>query len=251
MSGSMVDATSSRTTSPKRRRRSSSSTARSRSSASSETVKSRVARDPEEVVAQDLHPGEQLPEVAGDHRLERHEHVVADRHEARQHLLRHLHARERLQARHRVAERTRRSTATGSRCTGTAARARRPAESAPGRSAPRTACRCVSSSSLGAVGDLGHTDALLGERRAHRRPPRRARVPARELRIARVEALERLAGREAVGPARVDAGVHLVVETGHAHHEELVEVVARRSRGTSRARGAACARPRPAPARAR
>ncbi len=46
MSGSMVDATSSRTTSPKRRRLSSSSTARSRSSASSETVKSasRVTR---------------------------------------------------------------------------------------------------------------------------------------------------------------------------------------------------------------
>ena len=46
MSGSMVDATSRRTTSPKRLRRSSSSTARSRSSASSETVKSpsRVTR---------------------------------------------------------------------------------------------------------------------------------------------------------------------------------------------------------------
>ena len=27
------------------------------------------------------------------------------------------------------------------------------------------------------------------------------------------------------GPARVDAGVHLVVEAGHAHHEELVQVV--------------------------
>ena len=46
MSGSIEEETSSRTTSPKRRRRSSSSTARSRSSASSETVKSasRVTR---------------------------------------------------------------------------------------------------------------------------------------------------------------------------------------------------------------
>ena len=36
--------------------------------------------------------------------------------------------------------------------------------------------------------------------------------------------LERLARRQPVRPARVDAGLHLVVQTGHAHHEELVEV---------------------------
>ena len=47
-----------------------------------------VARDPEVVVAQDLHAREELVEVAGDDRLERHERAVAERDEARQHLLR-------------------------------------------------------------------------------------------------------------------------------------------------------------------
>ena len=46
-----------------------------------------------------------------------------------------------------------------------------------------------------------------------------------QLRVALVHPLQRLARREPVGPARVDAGVHLVVEAGHAHHEELVQVV--------------------------
>jgi hypothetical protein len=50
-------------------------------------------------------------------------------------------------------------------------------------------------------------------------------VPARQFRVALVNPLERLARREPVGAARVDSGVHLVVEPGHAHHEELVEVV--------------------------
>ena len=46
-----------------------------------------------------------------------------------------------------------------------------------------------------------------------------------ELGIVLVQALERLTRGEAVGPARVDSRVHLVVEPGHAHHVELVEVL--------------------------
>ena len=55
-----------------------------------------VARDPEQVVADDLQPGEQRVEVLGDDLLERDERVLGDLDEPRQHLLRHLHARVRV-----------------------------------------------------------------------------------------------------------------------------------------------------------
>ena len=63
-----------------------------------------VARDAEDVVVDDLHAREERVEVLGDELLERDERApVADRHEAREHLLRHLHARERLLLGLRVA----------------------------------------------------------------------------------------------------------------------------------------------------
>ena len=63
-----------------------------------------VAGDAEDVVVDDLHAREQRVQVLGDQVLERHEGVaVAGRDEAREHLLRHLHARERLDAGDRVA----------------------------------------------------------------------------------------------------------------------------------------------------
>ena len=120
MRGSIVEATSSRTTSPKRLRRSSSSTAWSRSSASSDTVKSASRVTRKKSWRRISIPGKSSSSWRAITRLQRHERAVADRHEARQHLLRHLHARERLDARTPGRARRRRSTATGSRCTGTA-----------------------------------------------------------------------------------------------------------------------------------
>ena len=60
-----------------------------------------VARDAEEAVADDLHAREQRPEVGGDDVLERDEGVrrVVDLDEAVEHLVRDLHARERLRRR--------------------------------------------------------------------------------------------------------------------------------------------------------
>ena len=55
----------------------------------------RVARDPEQVVADDLHPREERVQVRGDDVLERDERVLRDLDEPRQHLLRHLYPGER------------------------------------------------------------------------------------------------------------------------------------------------------------
>ena len=64
-----------------------------------------VARDAEDVVVDDLHAREERVQVLGDQVLERDERApVADRDEAREHLLRHLHARERLLLGLRVAD---------------------------------------------------------------------------------------------------------------------------------------------------
>ena len=88
-------ATSTRTASPKRRARSSSSTACRRSSASSETVKSasRVTRKTwRSRISMPGKSASRLPAITSSSGTKRA--PVADRHEARQHLLRHLHARE-------------------------------------------------------------------------------------------------------------------------------------------------------------
>jgi hypothetical protein len=62
-----------------------------------------VARDPERVVREDVHPGEQTIEVRRDHLLDRHEAgLVGQRQEPRQHG-RDLHAGEPVVARLRVA----------------------------------------------------------------------------------------------------------------------------------------------------
>ena len=63
-----------------------------------------VAGDPEQVVADDLHAGEQGREVVGDDVLERDEGVLGDLHEPRQHLLRHLDPGERVMVGVRVVQ---------------------------------------------------------------------------------------------------------------------------------------------------
>jgi len=73
----------------------------------------------------------------------------------------------------------------------------------------------------GVAGD--HAQALLRELRADSRLPL-ARVPRGLCRHPLHYLLDRLRGGEAVGTARVDPGLHLVVQAGDAHHEELVLV---------------------------
>ena len=183
MSGSMSAPTSSRTTSPKRRRRSSSSTARSRSSASSETVKSASRVTRKTSWRRISMPGKSCVEVAGDHasRAGRtRPSPIGD--EARQHLLRHLHARE-----------ASRCPSTGSR-SHTARRQREVRdvrERPPGPDGQRRQHRedllvevpvdrlaAPRASQLLAVDDA---DALLGQRGAHRALPL-ARVALRPAR---------------------------------------------------------------------
>ena len=100
-----------------------------------------VAGDPEEVVAEDVHAREQRVEVRGDDVLERDEGVLGDLDEARQHLLGHLDAGERLVVERRDRAGARSGSATGWRCRGTGGPGRRPAASAPGRSARGSGAR--------------------------------------------------------------------------------------------------------------
>ena len=101
-----------------------------------------VAGDAEDRGVDDLHAREELVEVLGDQLLERHERApVGQRHEARQHLGRHLHAREDLRVADRVVdddtERQRQVRDVGER----PRRARRRAASGRGRSGAGSARR--------------------------------------------------------------------------------------------------------------
>ncbi len=180
-----------------------------------------VARDAEQVVAEDLHPGEQRIEVAGDDVLERDERVLLDLHESRQDLLGHLDAGERLlvgigvvevddQAQREVGD-------VGERPAGADAQRREDREDLL---AEVSLDRLVGRARLGAADDadallgqlgLDHSGELLG-------------VATVELTDATVDPCQHLGGGEAVGAARVDPGIDLVVDAGDADHEELVEV---------------------------
>jgi hypothetical protein len=181
-----------------------------------------IAGDPEDVVAEDLHPREELVEVARDHVLERDEAALADLEEARQHLLRHLHAREGLVARDRVAQPH-----------GEAEREVRDVrERAPRADRERRQHRedllreeAVDLGHVlrGALARLDDPDPVLREPRPQR-ARERVRVAPAELGGARRDPLDRLERRQPVGAARVDPGVDLVVQAGYPHHRELVEV---------------------------
>ena len=82
----------------------------------------------------------------------------------------------------------------------------------------------ASSSSASQRSQSTIADAVLGERGPHplARTARDWRAPSSVHALR--DAVDRLRRREAVGAARVDAGVHLVVQAGHAHHVELVQV---------------------------
>ena len=182
-----------------------------------------VARDPEDRVVDDLHPGEQRREVLGDQVLERDERApVADRHEARQHLLRHLHAREGLDPADRVAD----DDAERQREVGDVGE--RPPEADRQRRQHRedlAAEALVERLALlrADLVDADDADAVLGQRRAQVAVEHR-RLALEVLAHRRADQLDRLARRAPVLQRRLDPGVDLVVQARDADHEELVEV---------------------------
>jgi hypothetical protein len=174
-------------------------------------------------VVDDLHAREQRVEVLGDQVLERHERLaVADRHEARQHLLRHLHARERLQPADRVAhddaEREREVGDVGERPSQPDRQRRQDREDLAAEALVERRSLLVRDVAdaddpdpvLGQLGPQLAVEhrALAGDVLAHRLPDR----------------VDRLARRAPVLQRRLDPGVDLVVQARDADHEELVEV---------------------------
>jgi hypothetical protein len=76
---------------------------------------------------------------------------------------------------------------------------------------------------LVAVAEVHHADPVLGERRADALLPLERVAPA-ERAHPLGHLLDGLRGGEPIRLAVVDPGVHLVVEAGHTHHVELVQV---------------------------
>src|SRR3954447_19424906 len=182
-----------------------------------------VARDAEEAVVDDLHPGEERVEVGGDELLERDEGgALARGDEARQQLLGHLAAREgrhlRLRVAHEDGERQRQVRDVGERAPQTDRQRREDREDlAPEALVERLAL-------VGA--DLVHADdadVVLGQGRAHL-VLRAARLALVELEDALAQLVDDLRRRAPVGTGVVQPGVDLVVQPGDADGEELVEV---------------------------
>ena len=233
MSRLMPASTSTRTTSPKRRRRSSSSTACSRSSASSETVKSASRVTRKTAVSTISMPGKSGSRcLAIRSSSGTNVRPSAERHEAREHLLRHLHARERpacavCGSRTTHAERQRQVRDVGERPPEADRQRRQDGEDlAPealversrsllGRPRRGRRCGCRARSSAG---------------RRSRSQAARPGAPCARAHDARGSRRASRRGRAAVLQRRLDAGVDLVVQAGDADHEELVEVVRGRSR---------------------
>ncbi len=223
--GVMPACTSRRMTSPKRRWRSSSCTATSRSSASSDTVKSasRVTRN--RPVVQHLHAREQRAQVVGDDLLERDEGRGAlERHEARQQLLGHLHPRHVLRLRHRIPQQHRQAQRQvgdvrevppqpdgqrGEHGEDLLAEARVPPAPGPPRPAPSwRGCAGPSPPAPGA---------------APARSSRPWRWPCSRMRACSLSSVS--PGVAPSGTSRATAPARmLLVQPGHPDHEELVQV---------------------------
>ena len=209
-----------------------------------------VARDPEDVAVDDLHAREQRVQVLGDQALERHERApVADRDEAREHLLRHLHAREGLLLGLRVAhQHGEREREVGDVREGTAQadgeRGQDGEDLAPEALAQLLAVARVD---LGAVLDA---DPVLGQRGPQAVVQARGLAPGL-LAHRLADRRDRLGRAAAVLARLLDARIHVLLQPGDAHHEELVEVATSRSRRTSAAPAAGPSRPRRAAARGR
>ena len=169
-----------------------------------------VARDAEGVVVDDLHAREQRVEMLGDQVLERHERApVADRHEAREHLLRHLDAGEGLLLGLRVVhQHGERQREVGDVREG-------PAEADGERRedgedlAPEALVelRAVARLHVGAVDDA---DPVRGQRRAQLLVEH-ARLAARLRHHLRADRLQRLGRAAAVLARALDAGVDVLL----------------------------------------
>ena len=188
-----------------------------------------VAGDAEDVVVDDLHAREELVQMLGDQALEGHERApVPDRHEAREHLLRHLHAREGLLLGLRVAhEHGEREREVGDVREGT------PEPDGERREdredlAPETLAQLVAVG-LVDVGAALDAHAVLGERGAQHAVEHVGLAPGL-LADRDADRVDRLRRAAAVLARLLDPRVDVLLQPGDAHHEELVEV-----RGVDRA----------------
>ena len=184
-----------------------------------------VPGDPEVSVVDDFDAREELVDVGGDHVLERHHHRVVlttDVDEAAEQFLGHLDASQHLGRGLGVAQQHRqREREVGD------VRERTSEADHQGRQGREDLVLedPVQPLALGLAQFVqrGDADAFDGQGRAQV-PVEALSQSAVELQRAASDRLDLLLGREAVGAAGVDAGVDLVPEPGHAHHEEFVEV---------------------------
>ena len=182
-----------------------------------------VAGDAEHRVVDDLHAREELVEVGRDQLLERDEGApVVEPHEAREHLLGHLHAREGLGPGDGVAdddpERERQVGDVGERAA--------QAHGQRGEHREDLAAEAVVELRALAVVDVraaDDADAVLGERRPQ--------LLVQAARLASVvpahrcaDGVDRLRRRATVLQRGLEPRLDLVVQAGHADHDELVEV---------------------------
>ncbi len=184
----------------------------------------RVASDTEHGLVDDLHSREEVVEVGGDHVLEWDEgEAVADREEAAQQLLRHLDPGGNLLVLLRVAEQdtpVEREVRDVREGTASPDHQRRECrEDLAGEEVfhllPLLRIRIIQGDDPDAVLGEGRSD-LLGEAAAE---------AVAELDRPLAIQLDYVGRRHCVGAAGIDLRLHLVVEAGHADHEELVEVV--------------------------
>ena len=218
-SGSIEDDTSSRTTSPKRRRRARPRPRASRSSASSETVKSASRVTRKQSWLRISMPGKSRRGGARS-RLERDEvsSPIGTKRGSTSFgtfTRAKVSCRDRVAQPHREAQRQVRDVREG-----------RPGPTASGVSAGKIWSWKWRSTSRDSswLQSSQSTIRMPCSRGPGRSAPARCASGGRRARARARDPLERLARGEPVGRRGVDAGVDLVVEAGHAHHEELVEV---------------------------
>jgi len=183
-----------------------------------------VAGDAEVAVVDHIGAGEEHVEVGGDRLLQGHEGIaaLADREEAAEQLLRHLYAGDDLGAALGIAE----EDAEAEREVGDVGEGA--AEADHQRRQRREDLFVEALVDLAALlrgGRVERDDADSLLRQLGQDPALEAALQAPvQLQHPRLDRVDLLAGREAVGPASVDPGVELVEQPGHPDHEELIQV---------------------------
>ncbi len=183
-----------------------------------------VAGDPERVGGDDLHAREEPLQVLADDVLERHEALVAQRHEALEDRW-HLDPGEVLGAQLGMpdedGEVQREPGDVGERV-GRVDRERREHREDALLEQPLAVLLLLAVELVPAE----QLDPFLAQARAATVPRERPRLALHQLPGRRPDVLEHLAGQHAGGGAYGDPRGDPALETGHAHHEELVEVAA-------------------------